>query len=565
MRQIRQSVDSSHCVSAGQTPYGLFTLRCLPVLVLASTLLSGGCAGNRSVDPSIGHLIDEPVAPAPAPPIVAAAPQLEPPEPTPPVDTYSVIAQDVPVGDLLFSLARDAGLDLDMQSSMDGLITINAVDQPLLNILSRIVSQAGMRYELSGRNLVIVKDDPYWHNYRVDYVNISRNSQGEVGVATEISTAGGTVNQQNQQQQAGGQQGNLSRTTVKNETDNDFWAALTEGLSSIVQRGDAAVGAPESANPIIVNPMAGVVTLFATRTEHEQVQAYLDKIMANVKRQVLIEMTIVEVELSDRYQAGVDWQQLASDEGLSFETDFLGGALGTTPFVSLGYSDVRSNGDSVTGTVRLLQQFGDTKVLSSPKIMALNNQTAVLKVVNEEVYFTIELNIRDATANIPERLTFTSEIHTVPVGLVMSVTPQISKNGFVSLNIRPTISRITGFAVDPAPRLANVEFDNLIPEIQVREIESLLQVFDGKTIVLGGLMQNEEVKTRDGVPGLSKLPKVGGLFSYDKNDLVKTELVIFIRPTIVDNGMSPPGSPSVGDYYQPSMPPFPPLPSGSGE
>ena len=132
----------------------------------------------------------------------------------------------------------------------------------------------------------------------------------------------------------------------------------------------------------------------------------------------------------------------------------------------------------------------------------------------------------------------------------MSVTPQISDKGFVSLNIRPTISRITGFAVDPAPRLAGAEFDNLIPEIQVREIESLLQVLDGRTVILGGLMQNEQVSSKDGVPGLARIPGVGKLFSYSNDDLIKTELVIFLKPTIVRNGEAPAGSPVVGDYYE---------------
>ena len=150
---------------------------------------------------------------------------------------------------------------------------------------------------------------------------------------------------------------------------------------------------------------------------------------------------------------------------------------------------------------------------------------------------------------MPERLTFTSEINTVPVGLVMSVTPQISNNGTVSLNVRPTISRIVGFAVDPAPRLAGADFDNLIPEIQVREIESLLQVLDGNTVVLGGLMQNEEESKKDGVPGLSRIPGVGKLFSYTRDRLVKTELVIFIKPTIIENGTPPADGLKLADYY----------------
>lgn len=514
------------------------------------TLLLVGCAGNRAVDTSVGHLIDSEPEPVQAPPVVSPPPKVPVPAPLPPVDTYSVVAKDVPVRDLLFSLARDADMDLDMQTATESTITINAVAQPLPAILARIATQASLRYELAGSNLIIQDDAPYWFNYRVDYVNVTRRSAGQVGVATQIATAGGSVNQDQGQGQQSDQEGNISRTQVDSSSEHDFWASLEVGLDSIVMgEGGIALSSPESGNPIIVNSMAGVITVYATQTQHGEVQTYLDTIITSSKRQVLIEMTIVEVALSDRYQAGVDWQALADGDGFSFETDLLGGQLQTSPFVSMAYTDTSADGDTFSATVRLLQQFGDTQVLSSPKIMALNNQTALLKVVNEKVYFTIELDVREATADIPERRTFTSTIHTVPIGVVMSVTPQISENGYVSLNIRPTISRITGFAVDPAPRLAEAEFDNLIPEIQVREIESLLQVLNGQTIVLGGLMQNETKNSIDGVPGLSKIPKIGSLFSYTSDELVKTELVIFLRPTVVSDGRNPAGSPGIEDYY----------------
>ena len=527
------------------------------ILASIAVLVLSGCATNVVVDDSVGHVLDEPEQPETLKPLINEPPALPEPEPLPPVETYSVVVKDVPVNDLLFSLARDAGLELDIQVDRERTITINAVEQPLPNILARIAEQAGLRYKLSNRNLIIQEDLPYWHNYMVDYVNVSRNAIGEVGVATQIATSGGTVGEETG---GGGQQdqnGNLSKTTVTSQSTSDFWASMQASLESILSsNGQGAPGgiAPESFNPIIVNRMAGVVTVLATQREHHQVQRYLDKLAVNTQRQVLIEMTIVEVELSDKFQAGVDWQRLsdaggAGSNGISFEQDLLGANLGASPFVSLGFNGIDADGSGVTSVVRMLQQFGDTKVLSSPKIMALNNQTALLKVVNEEVYFTIELDIREATADIPERRTFTSEIHTVPVGLVLSVTPQISDRGFVSLNIRPTISRITGFAIDPAPRLADAEFDNLIPEIQVREIESLLQVLDGKTIVLGGLMQNEVVQRQDGVPVLSSVPGVGGLFAYTNDELIKTELVIFLRPSIVSGGQSPAGSKSIRDYY----------------
>jgi len=522
-------------------------------LSAAAALLFSGCAGQATVDFSAGHVTADDVAEVLPPPVAAPQPEPQPVE-RPPLQTYTVAVKDVPVVDLLFSLARDAGLDIDLQADSGKTVTLNAVERPLHEILTRVAEQAALRFQLRGRNLIVEDDAPYWKNYRVDYVNVARDSQGEVGVATQIATSGGTVGEDTGS--AGDGQGNLSKTTVKNVSRNNFWAALEVGLEAVLSKvqveGDAA--SPVSNDPVIVNQMAGIITAYGTQTQHNRVQAHLDSVLSNAGRQVLIEMTIVEVELSDKYQAGVDWQRLSSNAGLgndgvSVTSNMLGANLSTPPFFSLGYNDLQSDGSSITATVSLLQQFGDTKVLSSPKIMALNNQTALLKVVNETVFFTVELDVREATADIPERRTFTSQLHTVPVGLVMSVTPQISENGSVSMNIRPTISRITGFAVDPAPRLAGADFDNLIPEIQVREIESLLQVQNGRTIVLGGLMQNEQESQRDGIPGLSRIPKLGKLFSYTRDEIVKTELVIFLKPTIVDTGGHSGSGSRLSDYY----------------
>ena len=516
--------------------------------IVASSFALAACAGPATVGISGGHLSAVAAVPvAPSSPKAPAKTLVREAVPEAAVDTYTVVVKDVPVTDLLFSLARDAGLDLDMQASDAKTVTINATQRPMHEILSRIAEQARLRYSLQGRNLVIQDDEPYWHSYQVDYVNIERDSEGEVGVATQISTSGGSVEEQNQQSD---NQGNLSKTTVRNTSKNNFWESLELGLVAIIQQNRQQGGpvSPEQQDPVIANPMSGVITVHGSQRTHKQVRTYLDEVMANAQRQVLIEMTIVEVELSDNYQAGVDWQRVSSADGFSIQSDVLGPALTAPPFVALGFEDPNPGNSSLTATVRMLQQFGNTKVLSSPKIMALNNQTALLKVVNESVYFTVELDIREATADIPERRTFTSQIHTVPVGLIMSVTPQISQTGHVSLNIRPTISSITGFAVDPAPRLSGADFDNLIPEIQVREIESLLQVMNGRTVVLGGLMQNEQVSEKDGIPGLSRIPKVGNLFSYNRDRLVKTELVIFLKPTIVTNGFVPGDADRLAEY-----------------
>jgi len=527
-------------------------------LSVAASLLLSGCAGPSTVDFSAGHIIPEQEPESVVPPVESISAPVPIPEAVPAeasvVETYTVVVKGVPAVDILFSLARDAGLELDMQADNAKTVTLNAIDRPLREIIARIAEQSQLRYDLRGRNLIMHDDVPYWHNYTVDYVNVSRNSEGEVGVATQIATAGGTVGQQGGSQ--GSRQGNLSKTVVTNISKNDFWASLEAGLEAIVKNARVAgtsVSAEEN-DPVIVNRMSGVVTVYGNQKQHARAVEHIHTVMASSRRQVLIEMTIVEVELSDNYQAGVDWQRLSSgggsgNNGVTLRNSMLGPELTIPPFFTLGYNDDDPNGGNISATIRMLQQFGDTKVLSSPKIMALNNQTALLKVVNEKVFFTVELDIRDATANIPERRTFTSQLHTVPVGLVLSVTPQISANGLVGLNIRPTISRITGYAIDPAPRLAGSTFDNLVPEIQVREIESLLQVRNGRTVVLGGLMQNERVRAKNGVPGLSRIPKLGKLFSYTSDEMVKTELVIFLKPTIVNPDTQSGSGIRLSDYY----------------
>ncbi|MFC1750565.1 pilus (MSHA type) biogenesis protein MshL [Pseudomonadota bacterium] len=460
---------------------------------------------------------------------VFGAPTLPPPKLQPKQETYTVVVNSVPAGELLFSLARDAKLNVDIHPSIDGTVTLNAIDQTLPQILDRIAKQVSLRYQLDGATLVLEPDSPYWQNYRVDYVNMARDTTSEVGVATEISTAGGSVGEE------GGStdRGNISNTTVKNSSSNHFWEVLEKNILSLL---NLSAEEAEGSSPVVSNPVSGMIAVYANHMQQRNVQAFIDLAVSSALRQVLIEMTIVEVDLSDRYQAGVDWQHLvgAGRDGLTALSTMSGANLSTAPVFSLNYQNTTATGRSFSGTIKMLETFGDVKVLSSPKIMALNNQTALLKVVDEKVYFTVDRETEEGTDGEGDTVTFTTQVHTVPVGLVMSVTPQINDVDSITLNIRPTISRITGYAVDPGPRLiAGANFDNLIPEIQVREMESLLQVANGQMVVMGGLMQNKVNKNSQGVPLLSSLPWIGSLFKYKSDEYTKSELVIFLQPTVV--------------------------------
>ena len=233
-------------------------------VLLASAALLSACAASGTVGFSPGHVLED-TAPIRAPQPVAKKP---PPEPVPavPVPSYTVVVKEVPVIDLLFSLARDAGLDLDLQADSSKVVTLNAVDRPLKEILDRIADQADLRFSLLGSNLIVQDDAPYWHNYLVDYVNIARTSEGEVGVATQIATSGGSVGEQSGQQ--GDQQGNISKTTVKNTSINDFWTSLEQGLEAIItsNRAQGREATPEEHDPVIINQMSGVATVYGTQT-----------------------------------------------------------------------------------------------------------------------------------------------------------------------------------------------------------------------------------------------------------------------------------------------------------
>ena len=198
--------------------------------------------------------------------------------------------------------------------------------------------------------------------------------------------------------------------------------------------------------------------------------------------------------------------------------------------MAIGYNKSTAIGE-LAASIRMLQTFGNSKVLSSPKLMVLNSQTAVLKVVDNLVYFTVKSD--SSQNNNTSIVTYTSTANTIPTGIWMSVTPQINENSVVTLNVRPTIARQVGLGVlDPNPAL---KIESRIPQIQVREMESMLQVNSGNTVMLGGLMQDEVSRTDNGVPKLMDMPVFGALFKARSNVAKKTELVIFLRPTVIKN------------------------------
>ncbi len=211
------------------------------------------------------------------------------------------------------------------------------------------------------------------------------------------------------------------------------------GAASLFTAAFANQPAGDGKNDVAVNPVAGTVSVLGTAKQQELVQQYLDRVMQSAQRQVLIEATIVEVTLKDQYRAGIDWSR-ALQGSVGWKIDTIGAVGGSSsnalagslaPFVQATYN----GGNGFKAAIDLLESYGNTKVLSSPKLMALNNQTALLKVVNNLVYFTVKADTV-STANVGA-----TTLHHHPadrtVGVVMSVLPQINENGLVFAHRAP--------------------------------------------------------------------------------------------------------------------------------
>jgi MSHA type pilus biogenesis protein MshL len=553
---------------------------------ISATLLSlllAACAAPAPREPLKSHISSEtttpPMVSGDIPTPVQQTLALPKPRAVPKAETYSVVVNNVQVRDLLFALARDAKVNVDIHPGITGIVTLNAIDQTLPQLLTRISKQVDMRFEMDGPNLSVMPDSPFLKHYKVDYVNMSRNVTGTVSANTQIATGVPGAASGAAASTGGGSSGNISNTRIENASKNMFWESLEKNVKDILRETDKtfpegssetvteqsnsqnATGAaalpqgggaraalnianalqgnptPGSASQgmgntvvrrstfreaasVIVNPESGTVTVRATQRQHDRIQEFVDRVVNAARRQVLIEATIIEVVLKDGYEQGIDWTQMSSGGVVKILSRQINGTA------NLSYDKT----NDPTALISLLETFGTTKVLSSPRLSVLNNQTALLKVVENVVFFNVKSDIAGATTNSGALKSFTTTPQTVSVGLVLTVTPQISDNNQIVLNIRPSITSIASFVTDPNPDLI---IPNQIPQIRTREIESIMRVSSGEIAILGGLMEDKIDYQNQRIPVIGQIPIAGELVNNRNNLARKSELVIFLRPVVI--------------------------------
>jgi len=331
-----------------------------------------------------------------------------------------------------------------------------------------------------------------------------------------------------------------------------------------VAAGDGGAVTHPAATPgksfYVLNRQASTLTVSATDKQHKILKRFISKIEDNASAQVLIEAKIVEVTLSDIYQSGIDWSFLNKNAGFNMKASTPTANASSFTSFALNKSNVAGSFD-LTSAVKLVEQFGVTRTLSSPRLHATNNQQAVLTFADNLVFFELKFDITDAVLNTsggitqPAKTKVTSTIHTVPIGILLSLQPSINtEKGEVTLSVRPTLSRILSYTEDPSVPISlasagitNLNIKSLVPVVEVRELDSILKVKSGEVMVIGGLMESKNINTDVGAPGISSVPYLGNFFkSVDKSNTSK-ELVIFIRATIV--GTNGNASPSDKNFY----------------
>jgi general secretion pathway protein D len=591
------------------------------VYLCAIGVILSGC-GTKPIKPADQHIqrpTTQPETENSIPQPIKGSVVLPPPKPADKVATYSVVVTNVPAQEILFALARDAKINLDIQSGIQGTVTVNAINQTLPQILTRIARQVDMRYELNNGTLTVMPDKPFLRTYKIDFINMSRSAKSTNSTSSQIATNSTSASAA----ATGAEGGNSASTIVTSETKNDLMESLIKNITDIIldedklhyqekmelqsanqasargtgsafnsssfaaQKGNggteinqasdggkinrgnpgtggsvsgssdqdvrgqgtvtAAKAVYERAVNVFANKETGVLIVRATSRQHEKVQEFIDRVMSTAKRQVLIEATIVEVTLSDQYQQGINWSRLLlGTKGFTLSQTGAVGIAATTGALAVSYINPTSKFGNIAASVQLLEQFGNVKVLSSPQLSVMNNQTASLKVADNNVYFTITSTPATfgTAGTVISPAIYTTTPNSVSVGLTMSVTPQISDTDTVTINVRPSISRIISYASDPNPSLANPcgtgvngctipAIHNLIPQIQTREMESIIKVDSGQTVVMGGLIQEGINKQTSEIPLLGRIPILGNLFQNRNDTTTKTELVIFLRPVVI--------------------------------
>ena len=475
-----------------------------------------------------------------------------------PIDPrFDLSVNNAPAGQVFMSLVAGTRYSMLVHPSLSGTISVNLKDVTLREALDSIRELYGYDYKIDGMRILIQPAGMQTRLFQVNYLLGQRQGMSDLrvqsgsvtdaqGGAATGATAPGIV------PAAGGGGRGLESSRVTTRIQHDFWAELRSSLTAIIGTGEG--------RQVVISPQSGVVLVRALPGELRGVEQYLRATRLAVERQVMLEAKIIDVELSDSYQSGINWAllpsrhlaagQAGSETTLTANTPLISRGLTAEPGVSLSTGAgaaallAGSPGAALFGLALQVQNFsallqfletqGKVQVLSSPRVATLNNQKAVLKVGTDEFFVT---NIQSATTVATASGTTTgTPVPTVTVqpffsGIVLDVTPQIDENNQIILHVHPSVSQVTTDNKDISLGAAGT-LRLPLARSSVSETDTIVRVTDGNIVALGGLMKLDLRDNRGGMPGTGD-NVIGNFLRNTSTQVVKKEMVILIKPTII--------------------------------
>jgi MSHA biogenesis protein MshL len=468
---------------------------------------------------------------------------------------FDLSVNNAPAAQVFMQIGTGTPYNMLVSPEVSGNVSVTLKNVTVMEALESLRDLYGYDFKVNGNRVLVLPNTVQSRLFRVNYLPGRRQGASDLRVNTGSAAmaAAGTSSTNGSGSATApavptpaGSTGRVDNSAqVRTTSDADFWLEVQASLNSLVGNSGG--------RGVVLNPAAGVIVVKATPNELAQVERYLKAIQLSVEKQVMLEAKIIEVALSKDAQAGINWggfgRVLGDKLAGSFGVVGAGVTLGTTG--NLGSGDVSTTPGSNLNTtasgrgfyglalqspnfaalINFLQTQGDVSVLSSPRVATLNNQKAVLKVGSDEMFVT-GLSTTTTTAGTNAVSTPTLTLTPFFSGIVLDVTPQIDDQGAVILHVHPAISNV-------AEKTKNIDLGQLgsfrlpLAASTVNESDSIVRIGDGQIVAIGGLMVQQSNNSRSGVPGLQEAPVVGGLFRQTSDASTKRELVILIKPTVI--------------------------------
>ena len=506
------------------------------------------------------------------PPVAALAQQL--PKARAALDErFNVAFNNVPARQFFTSIVAGTRYNMLVHPDIGGTISANLKDVTLFQALDAVRELYGYDYKVEGTQIYIKPLTMQTRLFHVNYLTGARKGSSNLRVSsTSVASVGPTVSggtgnngsngsNGNSTQNAGGLVPGEDSSNLTTTSNADFWRELKLSLEAIV-------GSTEGGRQVVLSPQSGVIVIRAMPEELRNVDMYLKATQLSVDRQVILEAKILEVQLNDNFQTGINWASFASIKSghtNRISTGFIqpGGTLAPLPFnggqppnmtngsgltasSGFGLSSAATSAGSMFGLafqtanfaamISFLESQGTVHVLSSPRIATMNNQKAVLKIGTDEFYVT---GVSTTTNTTSSGATTSPNVTLQPFfsGVVLDVTPQIDADGNIILHVHPSVSQVT--TVNKEVDLGSAGSLKLpLAASSTSEMDSMVRSQDGRIVAIGGLMRQATTADRSQVPGAGDIPVLGALFRNTGQVIQKRELVVLIKPTIVEGANS---------------------------